>query len=349
MTGSVLRERIARQGFVDRPASTVAAAVALTTAVQAQDHPAARLGVRSRATGLSEADVLHAVAETRTVVRTWLMRGTIHLIAARDVRWLAALFAPALARKFATRWRQIGLTPSFLDKCADALPDVLRDGPLTRNEIVAALVERGIPFDFADPQAGYHVLMHATSAELVCRGPDRGRTATFVVVDRWLPDAPAGPRGDDALAELARRYFRAFSPATAADFATWSGLAGARAVELIRDELSPADVHGRPGFRLGEVEPARGVRLLAAYDNYLIGYRERAFISDEARPQVYVGGLIRSVVLVDGRVVGLWQIAGEQVLVTPFEPLPARVKRAVEYDVDDVARFLGRPLTIAWQ
>ena len=94
-------------------------------------------------------------------------------------------------------------------------------------------------------------------------------------MDDWVPDAPAGPSGDDALAELARRYFTAYSPATAADFATWSGLAGRRAVELIRDELTPVDIDGAPGFRLGEVEPQRGVRLLPAFDNYLVGYRDR--------------------------------------------------------------------------
>ena len=344
MTGSVLRERMARQGFAARPARTVAQAVALTTAVQAQDHPAARLGVRSRATGLTEADVLNAVASSRTVVRTWLMRGTIHLVDTADLRWMVSVFGPAVARKFTTRWKQIGLTPQFLERCLAALPGVLRDGPRTRSETVAALVEQGIRFDFDDPQAAYHVLLHASCEGVVCRGADRGRMATFALIDQWVPDAPFGPRGDEAMAELARRYFRAFSPATAADFATWSGLASGPAIELIRAELSPADVHGRAGFRLGEVEPARCVRLLAGFDNYLIGYRERAFIDAAARPHVYIGGLIRPTVVVDGRIVGIWQVTESALTITAFEALPVRVGRAVEREVADVAGFLGRDL-----
>jgi hypothetical protein len=348
MTGAVRRERMVRHGFVERPARTVAAAVALTTAVQAQDHPAARLGVRARSVGLDEADVVHAVAETRTVVRTWLMRGTIHLVDVSDLRWLVALFGPALQRKFATRWRQIGLTQPFVDRCVALLPQVLRTGPRTRAEIVADLEGAGLRFTFDDPQAAYHVLLYASSLGIVCRGADRRRTATFALIDQWVPDAPAGPRGDDALAELTRRYFQAFSPATAADFTTWSGLAGGPALSLIRDELTPADVHGRPGFRLGAVEPAGGVRLLPAYDNYLIGYRERAFIEDGHRGRVYEGGVIRASVLVDGRIAGLWRVDRDRLVVTPFETYSARTRRAVESEAADVARFLGRPLQLAF-
>jgi hypothetical protein len=348
MTAAVLRERMVRHGFVERPTRTVAEAVALTTAVQAQDHPAARLGIRARSAGLTEADAVLAVAESRTVVRTWLMRGTIHLVDVADLRWLVALFGPVLQRKFATRWQQIGLAPAFLDRCLAALPAVLADGPRTRAEVVAGLDEAGIPLEFDDPQAAYHVLLYASSVGLVCRGADRGRRATFALIDQWLPGAPAGPRGDDALAELARRYFLAFSPATAADFTTWSGLAGARAMRLIRDELTPVDVHGRAGYRLGDVELASGVRLLPAFDNYLIGYRERLFISEAERARVYQGGMIRASVLVDGRIAGMWQVVSDTLTITPFEALTARTRRAADRDAADVARFLGRPLAVAW-
>jgi len=337
----VLGERIARHGLADRPAHTVAEAAALTTAIQAQDHPAARLGVRARSQGLTDADVLDAVGVDRTVVRTWLMRGTIHLVDTADVRWLVALFGPAVARQFATRLRQIGLTPSYLARCERALPQILADGPRTRAEVVAGLAERGIPMNFADPQARMYVLLHASCLGLVCRAADRGRTATFAMLDDWVPSAPVGPRGDDALAELARRYFRAYSPATAADFATWSGLAAGQAIELIRDELTPIDVYGRAGFRLGEVEPARGLRLLPAFDNYLIGYKHRGFIDDARRPEVYVGGLIRPTVLLDGRVVGRWQLINKtHADVTLFEDLSAANRRELDREIADVSKFL---------
>lgn len=344
---ALLGERLARHGFADRPCRSVAEAAARTTAVQAQDTYASRLGVRARTTGVTEADVLRAVADDRTVVRTWLMRGTIHLVDTADLRWLVRLFGPAVARKFRSRWRQLGLTDDVLAKTTDAIIDILADGPLTRREIRGGLAERGIVLDSPDPQVYSHALVHASCIGLVCRGPDRGRDSTFVLLDDWVPEAPAGPSGDDALAEIARRYFAAYSPATAADFTTWSGLPSGRPVELIRDELRPVDVGGRPGFRLGEVAPVRGLRLLPAFDNYLVGYRDRSAIVEPAlHARVFQGGLIRPVVLLDGRAIGTWALdrAKGRAAVDLFAPVNADVRRRVQAEVHDVGRFLGREL-----
>jgi winged helix DNA-binding protein len=345
----VLGERFARQGLADRTSATPLAATALTTALQAQDAPAARLGVRARAVAPTERDVLAAIEHDRTIVRTWLMRGTIHLVPSSDLRWLVRLIGPAIARKYGTRWRQIGLSDELLARIVDALPAVLAAGPLTRHQISAALAERGVALDSPDPQAPTHAIVHASTTGLICRGPDRGRHSTFALVDDWLPGAPAGPSGDDALAELARRYFAAFSPATAADFATWSGLPAGRAVALIRDELTGADVDGRAGFRLGEVEPARGLRLLPAFDNYLVGYRHRgALLTPEQHGAVFQGGMIRPAVLLDGRVVGTWALrrARGTLTVTPFGELTRADRDALAAEAADVERFVGTPLTL---
>lgn len=356
MRDEVAGQRIARHGFVDRPARSPAEAAWLTCGLQAQDAQAARLGVRSRSTGVTEADVRCALDVERTVVKTWLHRGTIHLVAAEDVRWLTALFGPMIARKFAKRWRDLGLPPEVLERTAALLPSVLggsgEGGGLakTRPEIVADLAERGVAID-PQGQASTHMLLHATTEGLICRGPDRGRDATFVLLDDWLPPSPAGPSGDDALAELARRFFGAFSPATAGDFTAWSGLPSARAIALIRDELTPVQVYGRPGFRLGETEPRQGLRLLSAFDNYLVGYRDRDAIVDLARrTEVYDGGIIRPTVLHDGRVVGRWQLTrtarSATVAVHPLEPLSRRVRDALDREIADVGRFIGLPAAL---
>ncbi len=346
---ALLGERMARQGYGDRTAESPRAAAAGTTALQAQDNLASRLGVRARSATVTEADVLRAIEDDRTVVRTWLMRGTIHLVDAADLRWLVGLIGPAIARKYRTRWRQLGLTDDVLDRSVDALPQLLAGGPQTRHQIRAGLAELGITLDSPDPQVHTHVIVHASTTGLICRGPDRGRHSTFVLRDDWLPTAPAGPAGDDALAELARRYFAAYSPATAADFGTWSGLPTSQAIALIGGELSPADVDGRAGFRLGAVEPARGVRLLPAFDNYVIGYKNRAALLDPARHgEVYQGGMIRPVVVRDGRVIGSWALDRGKgaVTVTRFEAWPIRVGSAVEAEVADIGRFLGREVTL---
>ncbi len=351
----IVAERMTRHGLLDRPARDVVAAARHTGGLQAQDPQASRLGVRARGRHSTEADVLRAIEVDRSVVRTWLMRATIHLVAAEDVVWMTRLLGPAIARKFAKRWRDLGLSAELLDRAAAALPDVLADGPLTRRQIVAALAERGVAIDPSpnqggDPQATVHVLLHATTIGLVCRGPDRGREPTFAVLDDWVPTAPAGPSGDEALAALARRYFQAFSPATAADFTTWSGLPAARAVAQIRDELTPVDVNGRPGYRLGEVAPQRGLRLLPAFDNYLVGYRDRdLIIRAQDRREVYIGGVIRPTVLLDGRAIGTWRLARQADSATvafhPFAGMAATARAAIEAEVEDIARFLALQTT----
>lgn len=348
---ALLGERIARHGLAGRPAGSVAAAAALTGALQAQDVAAARLGVRARSGTVTEHDVRCALQE-RSVVRSWLLRGTIHLVASTEYRWLMALLGPQVRRKYRSRWRQIGLSDAVLERSLEVLPAVLAGGTRSRAEIMRGLGEHGLTIDSPDPQAGAHLIVHASACGLVCHATERGRDATFALVDDWLPQGPAGPRGDEALAELARRFFSAYSPATAADFAAWSGLPSGRAVALIRGELAAVDVDGRPGFRLGEVEPARGVRLLPAFDNYLLGYRHRdAFIDADRRPHVYVGGMIRPTVLVDGSVTGTWSLrrGGDALHATirPFAPFNRSTSQSVEQELADLGRFYDRPVRLA--
>jgi hypothetical protein len=347
-TARLLGERMARHGLASRTDSSVAAAARRTTALQAQDNYAARLGVRARAVGVTDAEVVSAIDADRSVVRTWLMRGTIHLVDAADARWLIALIGPSVVRRYGTRWRQLGLSVDLLERHHAALVSMLSRRALTRREIREALAGHGVQLPSGDPQIHTHAIVHASTQGLICRGPDRGRDATFVLLDEWLPGSPLGPQGDDALAALARHYFKAYSPATAADFSTWSGLPAGRAVALIESELTAVDIDGRPGYRLGSVEPARGLRLLPAFDNYLIGYRDRSAAMPTAlHGHVFQGGMIRPAIVRDGRVIGTWTLdrARGRIAVSPFDPLPAAVARQVADEVADVGRFLGRELS----
>lgn len=347
----LLGERIARHGLAGRPATSVVAAAAAACGLQAQDAAAARLGVRARSATVTDEDVRTSL-DQHSVVRSWLLRGTIHLVAGADLRWLAALLGPGIRRKYRSRWRRIALPDDVLERSLELLPAVLAGGPRTRAEIRCGLAELGLTVDSPDPQADAHVVVHASTWGLVCHAGERGRDATFALVDEWLPAAPAGPRGDDALAELARRFFAAFSPATPADFTAWSGLPSGRAVALIRDELSPIDVAGHPGYRRGQIEPQRGVRLLPAFDNYLLGYRHRdAFIDAAHRGHVYVGGVIRPTVLVDGAVAGTWSMRrGADALkctIRPFATFTRPRLRAIEAEIADLGRFYDRPARLA--
>jgi len=346
-----LVERMTRQGLAARSATaTTAGAAAAAVGLQAQDVGAARLGVRARSSAVDEAAVVNAIQHERSVVRTWLMRSTVHLVAAEDLRWMAALYGPVMERNHRTRWRNLGIDEPMIETALAHARELLDGRGLTRHELAAELTARGLRLG-EDGQVPTHVLAALTARGLTCRGADRGRDATFVLVDDWV--APAPPRADP-LAELARRYFRAFGPATAADFTTWSGLPSGAAIAAIRDELTEVEFDGRRGWTLGTVEPAPAFRLLPMFDNYLLGYRDRTAMLDPGRnPQVYVGGIIKASVVCDGRVVGIWRLERSArtaaVRVTPFESFTRRHHDELDRERADIERYLGRPIGLEVQ
>jgi hypothetical protein len=338
------------------PARGVLAAVAGVGAVQAQATPAARLAVRARTRGLSASDVDGACAG-REVVRTWAMRGTLHMVPAADVRWMVAMLGPGYVRAAARRRAQLGLDNVTCERGMAALRDILTGSPpLTRAELVARLAEAGVRLD-PKSQAPPHLLLVAAGRGLVCRGPDGERDEpTYVLLDAWTSgvdaDEPADPR-----AELARRYLRGYAPATVADFGTWSGLpaADARAAFAALDrELVPVDAAGTDAVTLAVTlagmppagAAAQTPRLLGPFDPYLLGYRDRGLVLDDRHAgRIAAGGLIHPAVLVGGRVVGRWRLARKgataTVTVEPFDALPPDSHDALRAEADDIGRFLG--------
>jgi hypothetical protein len=343
-----LIERMTRQGLATRSAADPAAVAAAAVGLQAQDVGAARLGVRARSTAVDEAAVVNAIQHERSVVRTWLMRSTVHLVAAADLRWMAELYGPVMERGHRTRWRKLGIDEPMIETALTHARELLDGRALTRHELAAELTARGLRLG-ADGQVPTHLLAALTARGVTCRGADRGRDATFVLIEDWVPPGPAPA---DPLAELARRYFRAFGPATAADFTTWSGLPSGAAIAAIRDELTDVEFDRRRGWTLGAVEPAPAFRLLPMFDNYLLGYRDRTAMLDPARhPQVYVGGIIKATVVCDGRVLGIWRLERSAreaaVRVTPFEPFNRRHHDELDRERADIERYLDRPVGLA--
>jgi len=304
-------------------------------AVQAQDLRAARLALRARSrAALTAAGVDAALAGERSLVVAWLCRGTLHLVGADDYPWLLALTAPA---RFATSRRRLvqeGVAPGDADRAVTVSERALADeGPLTRRELAERIAVRGIR---TEGQATPHLLMLAALRGVaVLAGEQR-----YALARDWLGAAPPPVDRERALAELARRYLAAHGPATAADLAAWSGLPvrdaraglGAIAGELVDGEDGLVDLAGR--------EPAPGAiqaRLLAAFDPYLLGWKDRSFAvpAEHARRVHPGGGVLRAVATVDGLVVGTWS-ARRRVEIEPFISVDAAAFRA---EIDDVARF----------
>ncbi|HJP76260.1 MAG TPA: winged helix DNA-binding domain-containing protein [Pseudonocardiaceae bacterium] len=326
-------------------AAGVAEVLDAVVAVQAQDARPARLAVRARSRGLVAGDV-DAACRDAVGVRTWLMRGTLHLVRDNDVRWLLRLFGARNADRYAGRRRQLGLDEALCERALAALPGILRDGPLERAQIVEALGE-GI-----DPasQAPAHLLMLAASKGLICRGPG---DADYVLLDDWVPDTDDNP--DDDLPRLATRYVAAHGPTGPADLAGWSGLPiGTARRAFAAAELVEIDTALGPLFVLpGQDRPSAGrlpVRLLGHFDGYLLGYRDRSLsVPPEHDKQVQSGGgFIMPTVLVDGRAVATWRTTQRRgATLVGLEPFGDAVMPEVSGEIADLARFLGKPVELA--
>ena len=330
--------------------------------LQAQILSAAALGLRVRTSGLRMSDVTTAINEQRSIARSWLMRGTLHLVAADDLRWMVRLLGPIFAAGNKARHAELGLDAGLKARGVATIRRILgRSGPLTRYEIVERLRDHGINLD-PRTQAPIHLIALAAFNGVLCLGPDRGNgEPTYVLLDDWIDPrqstAPTNPLG-----ELAHRYFAAFGPATLEDFAAWSGLPAAQARTALasaQPSLTGLTVRGRPAYlvktrgltlhRRPRANPV--VRLLPAFDTYLLGYRSRDFAvpSSLQRRLQRGGGWLHPAVLVNGRAVAAWKMlkrSGNRgnVLIESVEPMSPKVGALIAEEVADISRFLDVPL-----
>jgi hypothetical protein len=311
-------------------------------AVQAQDLRAARLALRARASGLTAADVDEALASGALVV-AWLLRGTLHLVAAEDYPWLLALTAPTRFATSRRRLGELGVSPEEADRAVAVIEAALAaDGPLARAELAARLAAEDIR---TEGQATPHLLGLAALRGVAVLGPPRGKGLAYVLAREWLP-APGSVAADRnaALAELARRYLAGHGPAAPADLAAWSGLAlrDARAgLDAIASDLVERDDGLLDLTARGAAPEAIPPRLLPAFDPYLLGWKDRGFaVAPEHARQVHPGGgIVRATATVDGRAVGTWTAPGGEVRLDLFAPVRPADAAALQAEARDVTAF----------
>lgn len=333
--------------------------------IHAQVQSSAELQVWARVNGVSPEDVREALWRERSLVRTWAMRGTLHVLTADDL----PLFVAVLGQH--DRWwkgawlRMIGMTENELRATLEAIRASLGARPLTREQLADKVASRVGPKGRDRLLSGWgEMLKPAAFHGYLCSGPPRGQSVTFVRPDRWLGEWKV-PDPDEAWREIVRRYLRAYGPASREEFARWWGMQPAPAGGVLKssgEELTEVTVEGHPAWALADDVPGlragrrpAGVRLLPGFDVYVAGTRPReSLVEPRFEDRVFrQAGWISPVVMVDGMVAGVWkhERGGQRIEVTvePFGKLASALRRAISDEADRLGRFLGAPATISFR
>lgn len=327
-------------------------------AVQAQDYLGALWAVGLRTKAATEQTVEQAISN-REFVRTWPMRGTLHFVAAEDVRWMLALLAPRIIAGSARRHKQLELDAATLARSEALFKEALQgEQQLIRPEMMEVLERGGVT---ASGQRGYHILRWAALIGLICFGPRRGKQDTFVWLDDWLPDGGKLLDREESLAELARRYFAGHGPATIEDFMWWSGLTAADAragLAMVESQLAREELDGQTYWYSLSASTAKidspKAYLLPAFDEYLLGYKDRGAVLDPVHATKVVpgrNGIFKPIIVIDGLVKGTWQrtLRKTKVLIdlAPFDSLSPAQMEAAATAAEPYGCFLGLPVEIS--
>jgi hypothetical protein len=329
--GSPLAERLTAQLLAGPRARGAVEATGRVFAVQGQDPRGFRLAVRARTQGVVAADVDRALTEERSLVVTWLNRGTLHLVRSEDYPVIQAVTAPPLRRTSERRLGQEGVPPDHVERAIETIERSLsEEGPLTSHALRERIAATGVR---AEGQALYHVLFQASLRGLLVRGPMAGAKHAYVLVRDWIPDAKPVDR-DRALGEFARRYLAGHAPADDRDLARWAGIS-------LRDARAALAAAGpAPKREPADLPPPR---LLGAFEPLLLGWTSRTDVLGEKSPNlVTVGGMFHPFVLVGGKAVARWKLTPDgQLELDPFRRISKADLAALDDDAEDVKRFLG--------
>jgi len=349
------RLRLAAQLLSSAPARNAADAVRWMLAMQAQDERGVKWSVGLRTAGATEADV-EAACDAGDIVRSWPLRGTLHLVAAEDLPWMLGLTAKRAIASAAARRDVLGITLAEVERAREIAIEALPGRTaLTRAALLTGIADGGVS---TAGQRGYHLLWYLAQTGTLVLGPTDGRQQMFARLDAWVPN-PRRLERDEALGELAVRYFRSHGPAGVEDLARWSGLTlrdVRNGIAVGGAALATLEIDGRRYVVAAEAADASdrpdGVRLLPGFDEYLLGYRDRSIVLAPEHSDAIVpggNGMFRATIVADGEVIGTWgrRVGARGVVVeaAPFARLSAREVEALGAAADGYGRFLGRMAT----
>jgi hypothetical protein len=336
-----IAERLAAQALAGEPLRSPEAVAERLLAVQGQDPRGARLAVRARTEGVTAGDVDRALSEDRSLLITWLNRGTLHLVRSEDYPWLHALTTPTHFASCRRRLQQEGVSEAAAERAMETIEKTLaKEGPLGGKELRARLNAARVR---TEGQGFIHLMFLAAARGILVRGPMVGKQHAYALVRDWLGE-PRPVEREKALAELARRYLVGHGPADDCDLARWTGLPlrDARAgLEAIASELEQrdgglVDLKGRTA-----AAPLPPPRLLGAFDPLLLGWTSREEVVGPHKLLVTNNGIFRPFALVEGRAVARWGLAGGKVTIEHLGKVRKKDAAALEEEAQRVLEFFG--------
>lgn len=332
--------RLAAQRIVGPGFGAAGEVVRHLTAMQGQDLPGAMISTALRTTGRDRSLVVDAL-NSGEVVRSWPMRGTLHLVPAEDLRWMLELTSARIVKGATRRRAELGLDEDKLARAEELAVESLSGGRALRREELLAVWEReGL---LGQPGRGYHLLFNLAQHGVLCFGPYDGVAQSVVLLDEWVPN-PRRLGREEALGEWALRYFRGHGPATVKDFAWWTkttqsdikvglGIARPHLESMTADGVEYLMDPRTPDLLAAHRADATRRLLLPGFDEFMLGYGDRsAALPAEHAQQVVPGnnGMFRGTVVSDGRIVGTWKRGGTarspEIDAMPFETF-TRVER----------------------
>lgn len=341
-TGNIALQRLANQRISAAQLDTPEQVVEWLGAMQAQDYTQAMWAIGLRTKSCTITDVERAIAE-RKIIRTWPMRGTLHFVPARDVRWMLDLTATRMINADSRRQKMLGLTDIILSQCQHIFYDALKGGKqLNRPAMMQLLEDAGIS---TKNQRGYHILWYLAQIGLLCLGPLEGKLQTFVLLDEWVPDQRKLSH-NEALALLAMRYFCSHAPASIQDFARWAGITltdATKGFEAAKSHIA----HTEP--------PQEGAYLLPGFDEFILGYKDRSpMLVAEHATKIVPGnnGVFLPSIVVNGQIVGTWRrIVKKQateITLVPFIRI-AGLDKKLAHSAARYSQFISQQITLKVQ
>lgn len=328
-------------------------------AVQAQDYFGAKWALGLRMRGATDTDIEKAFNDG-SILRTHVLRPTWHFVRPADIRWMLALTAPRVHAANAYMYRKLELDDATFKRSNTTLGKALEGGKqLTRDELRITLQDTGIATD--DGLRMSYLMMYAELEGIICSGPRQGKQFTYALLEERAPQARTLDR-EESLVELARRFFISRGPATAQDFAKWSGLTLADArngLEAVKDGLEHETIEDQTYWFLRPRTPVIATSptayLLSVYDEYISGYKDRSAMDGKNLADLFIamGNALQYVLILDGQLIGTWKRTiktdGVVIQMNIFTDLTEAENQAVFSAAQQYAGFLGLSLDLQLQ